>query len=61
VDIGFAVNSTMFAIALDPCLPNRMACASKKGQVFTSNDRGTTWSAHPLPAGADQVYCVATG
>jgi photosystem II stability/assembly factor-like uncharacterized protein len=61
VDIGFNVNSTMFSMAIDQRGSDRMACASKKGQVFTSKDRGATWSANPLPPNTEQVYCVATG
>ena len=61
VDIGHAVNSTLFAMSIDQRRTERMVCASKKGQVFTSADAGATWRAQALPADADQVYCVATG
>jgi hypothetical protein len=29
--------------------------------VWGSQDRGQTWSAHPLPKGASQVYSLACG
>ena len=61
VDIGHEINSTLFAMSIDQRRAERMVCASKKGQVFTSADAGATWSAQALPADADQVYCVATG
>ena len=38
-----------------------MYCASSGGEVWGSHDGGQTWSAHPLPEGATQVYALACG
>jgi photosystem II stability/assembly factor-like uncharacterized protein len=51
----------MFAIAFDERQPRRVYCASSGGEVFASQDGGQTWSAHPLPEGAAQVYALACG
>jgi photosystem II stability/assembly factor-like uncharacterized protein len=61
VDLGVQPKTTMFAIAFDERAPKRMYCASNGGEVFGSHDGGQTWSAHPLPEGATQVYALACG
>ena len=61
VDMGFQPRSTMFGIAFDERQPRRMFCATNGGEVFASPDGGQTWSAHPLPDGATQVYALACG
>jgi photosystem II stability/assembly factor-like uncharacterized protein len=61
VDLGVQPKTTMFAIAFDERAPKRMYCASSGGEVFGSHDGGQTWSAHPLPEGATQVYALACG
>ena len=38
-----------------------MYCASSNGQVWGSSDGGETWTDHPLPEGARQVYSMACG
>jgi hypothetical protein len=38
-----------------------MYAASNGGEVFGSQDGGHSWSAHPLPQGAAQVYSLACG
>jgi photosystem II stability/assembly factor-like uncharacterized protein len=59
--MGVQPKSTMFAIAFDERQPRRVYCASSGGEVFASQDGGQTWSAHPLPEGAAQVYALACG
>ncbi len=49
LDLGLALKSTIFAIALDPHAPERLFCATKYGHVFRSDDRGASWHMHPLP------------
>ncbi len=61
VDIGFEFKNTMGHIAFDERDPSRMYCASQNGQVFASHDGGQSWSTHPLPEGAAQVYSLACG
>ena len=34
---------------------------TQRGEVFGSHDGGQTWSPHPLPEGATQVYALACG
>jgi photosystem II stability/assembly factor-like uncharacterized protein len=61
VDMGVQPKTTMFCIAFDERQPSRMYCATNGGEVWGSGDRGQTWSAHPLPNGASQVYSLACG
>ncbi|MEK7807227.1 MAG: hypothetical protein AAB528_05770, partial [Chloroflexota bacterium] len=61
VDMGVQPKTTMFCIAFDERQPSRMYCATNGGEVWGSQDRGQTWSAHPLPKGASQVYSLACG
>ena len=59
VDMGVQPKSTMFGLAFDERDPRRMYCATSGGEVFGSQDNGTTWNAYPLPEGATQVYALA--
>ncbi len=61
VDLGYEAHSTMFGVAFDERQPSRMFCATNGGEVFGSGDGGETWSTHPLPEGATQVYALACG
>jgi len=61
VDMGFQPATTMFCIAFDERRPKRVYCATNGGEVFASHDGGQSWSAHPLPEGASQVYSLACG
>ena len=61
VDMGVQPKTTMFCIAFDERQPSRMYCATNGGEVWGSGDRGQSWSAHPLPKGASQVYSLACG
>jgi photosystem II stability/assembly factor-like uncharacterized protein len=61
VDTGFDATTTMFGVAFDAHRKGRMYCAANGGQVWGSIDHGETWSAHPLPEGASQVYSLACG
>ena len=61
IELGFDARSTMFGIAFDEHQRGRMYCATGGGQVFGSLDRGESWNAYPLPAGATQVYSLACG
>ena len=61
VDMGFVPNSTIFGLAFDQREPSHMFCATSAGDVYASKDSGDTWSLHPLPEGASQVYSLACG
>ena len=61
VDMGFVPNSTIFGLAFDQREPSHMFCATSAGDVYASRDSGDTWSTHPLPEGASQVYSLACG
>ncbi len=61
VDMGVEPKSTLFGLAFDERNPNRMYCATSDGDVFGSQDSGATWTSHPLPEGASQVYSMACG
>jgi hypothetical protein len=51
----------MMAVALDPRDPDRVHCASRTGQVFSTLDGGRTWREHRLLHGAGDVYAIACG
>jgi len=53
------LKSTIFAIAVNPALPDHIACASKNGGVFVTGDRGGSWRYAPLPRGAGHVFSLA--
>ena len=59
VDMGVKPRTTMFKLAFDPRQPKRMYCATSGGEVFASEDGGTTFTEHPLPEGASQIYAMA--
>ena len=61
VDMGFVPSSTIFGLAFDRREPSHMFCATNGGDVYASKDSGDTWSIHPLPDGASQVYSLACG
>jgi photosystem II stability/assembly factor-like uncharacterized protein len=58
VDMGLKPRTTMFAVAFDQRQPKRMFAAASGGEVFASEDGGTTWAERPLPPGATQVYAM---
>ena len=60
-DHGVKARSTMMAVALDRRDPDQVYCATRHGQVFGTQDGGSTWHEYPLPAGIQDVYAVACG
>jgi hypothetical protein len=58
-DLPGPLKSTIFAIAVNPVLPDHIACASKNGGVFASIDCGKSWRYAPLPRGAGHVFSLA--
>jgi len=59
--MGVEPKSTMFGLTLDQVNTGRMFCATSAGEVWGSTDGGDSWTAHPLPEGANQVYALACG
>ncbi len=59
VNMGVQLPSSIFCIAFDHSNPSRMACASYRGQVYISEDSGSSWEESPLPDGATHVYALA--
>jgi photosystem II stability/assembly factor-like uncharacterized protein len=58
-DHGIEARSTMMSLALHRADPAQVYCATRKGQVFGTQDAGRTWREYPLPAGTEDVYAVA--
>jgi photosystem II stability/assembly factor-like uncharacterized protein len=59
VKMGVEPKTTVFALAFDERQPRRMFAATSGGEVFASEDGGTSWAERPLPEGATQVYAMA--
>ena len=55
-DHGVAMKSTLMIIAESPSNPDRVYCATRKGQVFGTEDGGRSWREHQLPDGVEGVY-----
>ena len=55
------LKSSIFAIAVNPRLPDQVHCATKNGGVFSSLDRASSWRYTPLPRGAGHVFSLALG
>jgi photosystem II stability/assembly factor-like uncharacterized protein len=55
-DHGVAMKSTLMIIAESPADPARIYCATRKGQVFGTEDGGRRWREYRLPDGVEGVY-----
>ena len=40
---------------------DKVYIGARYGEVFGTQDGGTTWSATPLPAGVQHIYALACG
>jgi photosystem II stability/assembly factor-like uncharacterized protein len=58
-DHDVAMKSTLMIIAESPRDPNRVYCATRKGQVFGTEDGGKSWRDYQLPDGVEGVYGLA--
>ena len=58
-DHGVKAHGTMMAVAAHPRDPAKIYCVSRCGQVFGTEDAGTSWREYPLPEGVRDVYTVA--
>ena len=59
VDRGVKADATMMKVSVHPRDPARVACVSRCGQVFGTEDDGATWQEYLLPEGVQDVYAVA--
>ena len=57
-DQGVAMRSTLMIIAESPVNPDRVYCATRRGQVLGTEDGGKHWRDYPLPEGVDGVYAL---
>jgi photosystem II stability/assembly factor-like uncharacterized protein len=55
-DHDVAMKSTLMIIAESPADPDRVYCATRKGQVFGTEDGGKNWQEYRLPDGVEGVY-----
>ncbi len=55
-DHGVSMKSTLMIIAESPADPDRVYCATRKGQVFGTEDGGSSWQEYQLPDGVEGVY-----
>jgi photosystem II stability/assembly factor-like uncharacterized protein len=60
-DLPGPLKSTVFAVAVNPRLPEQLHCASKNGGVFSSLDRGKSWRYSPLPRAAGHCFSLGVG
>ncbi|MBI3800515.1 MAG: hypothetical protein HY268_26505 [Deltaproteobacteria bacterium] len=60
-DHGLTVRSTMMTVSPSPRDPQTVFGATRKGQVFGTQDGGTTWAECSLPAARQDVYALACG
>jgi photosystem II stability/assembly factor-like uncharacterized protein len=58
-DHGVTMKSTLMIIAESPSDPHRVYCATRKGQVFGTEDGGKHWQEYRLPDGIEGVYGLA--
>jgi len=58
-DRDVAMRSTLMIIAESAATPDRVYCATRKGQVFGTEDGGKRWREYQLPDGAEGVYALA--
>jgi photosystem II stability/assembly factor-like uncharacterized protein len=60
-DHGVSMTSTLMAVAESPDDPERIYCATRKGQVFGTTDGGKRWQEYTLPDGVEGIYglCAA--
>jgi len=58
-DHGVEMKSTLMIIAESPRTPDRIYCATRKGQVLGTEDGGKSWRAYQLPDGVEGIYGLA--
>ena len=61
LDHGIKARATMMALGQHARDPRQLYCVSRAGQVFGTQDGGSTWREYPLPPGVQDLYAVACG
>ncbi|MBI3513415.1 MAG: hypothetical protein HY060_05025 [Proteobacteria bacterium] len=59
-DEGLNPASTMMAVTPHPRDPNQVYCATRRGEVFGTQDGGKSWQTYPLPDGVADCYAIAS-
>jgi hypothetical protein len=49
LDLGEVAPSRMFQVAIDPAAPSHIYCCDRNGHVYSSADRGESWSKSQVP------------
>ncbi len=57
-DHDVAMTSTLMIISESAANPDRVYCATRKGQVFGTEDGGKRWREYRLPDGVEGVYAL---
>ena len=50
IDLGETAPTRMFQIAIDPAAPSQIHCCTRDGLVYSSHDRGVSWTKSQVPA-----------
>lgn len=58
-DHGVSIESTLMIIAASAHSPDRVYCGARRGQVFGTEDGGTSWQTYQLPDGVEGIYALA--
>jgi photosystem II stability/assembly factor-like uncharacterized protein len=58
-DCGITPGSATVGVAINPERTDEVHFCTRRGQVFSTDDGGATWTEHPRPEGATKVICVA--
>ncbi len=58
-DHGVSIDSTLMIIAASTASSDRVFCAARRGQVFGTEDGGSSWQTHALPDGVEGIYALA--
>ena len=64
VGIGEVPPSRLFHVAINPLQPSQMYCCTSYGHIFSSNDRGVSWSMSKLPVALSRgrhIYLMVCG
>ena len=57
-DNNLAMNSTLMTLSVSATNEQRVFCATRRGQVFGTDDGGKNWMQWPLPDNVQGVYAV---
>jgi photosystem II stability/assembly factor-like uncharacterized protein len=60
VDHGIKAESTLMAVSEHPGDPAKVACVTRLGQVFGTENGGASWHEYRLPNGVEDVYAIAS-